>query len=907
MAKQVVIVESPAKARTIGKFLGDDFVVESSIGHIRDLPGNADEVPAEWKKKDREAGRLGIDIENDFAPIYVVPPDKKAHIRALKKLVEGAETLYLATDEDREGEAISWHLLEVLKPKNAEVKRLVFHEITKDAIQRALDNPRAINTELVEAQETRRLVDRLYGYVLSPLLWKKVRPRLSAGRVQSVAVRLVVERERERMAFKTANFWDILGKFAPDGGSPFDARLSTLGGKKLATGAHFDPDTGKLKDSAKEVVHLDEAGARALVERLTGQQAAVSSLEAKPITERPSPPFTTSTLQQAAGRRLGFTAKRTMRAAQSLYQNGYITYMRTDSTALSQESLTASRKLIAAKYGEQYLPDQPRVYKTKVKNAQEAHEAIRPAGSEFQDVAALGRDVGSDERRVYELIWQRTVACQMADAKGMRTTLTVDIDDARFAVSGKTITFPGFRLAYAAEKSSKDEKAEALLPDVKVGDLLETKALDPEGHTTKPPARLTEATIVKELEARGIGRPSTYADIIEKIQARDYCFKKGQALVPTITSFAVTDLLDQHMGHLIDYEFTAKMENDLDEISHGRKQRNAYLGAFYHGNGTLGLKTLVDTGVEKIDPREACSVHGFSLGEHDGDVIELRVGRYAAFLANGEKLRVSLPEELAPDELTHEMAVALLEKAAQGDIPLGQDPDTGLDVYKKTGRFGTYIQLGDARDLPEGDKPKTSSLLPNMDPDTLTIEQALALLSLPRILGTVKTPDTDDKPGVDAEVVAQNGRYGPYLKWGKETRSIPPDQDVLTIPLDKAMEILRTPKQRRGQAAAKAIKELGEHPESGANVRVLEGRYGPYVTDGDVNATVPKDMDPATLEMPTAVELLAARAAKAGKKKPKKKAAKKKTAKKKTTKKKTAAKKKTAKKKTTKKKASTKE
>ncbi len=910
MPKALVIVESPAKAKTIGKFLGKDYTVESSIGHIRDLPGNADEVPAEWKQKDKEAGRLGIDIENDFAPIYVIPPDKRAHVRSLKKLMKGVEIVYLATDEDREGESISWHLVQVLDPK-VEVQRLVFHEITKTAIQHALDNPRQIDQALVEAQETRRLVDRLYGYLVSPVLWKKVRPRLSAGRVQSVAVRLVVDRERERLAFKSSDFWGVKGSFSSDvddtgKGESFESQLVELGGKRLALGKDFDPDTGLLKADPNKVVHLGEQGAGELVERLRGEPARVASVESKPITERPSPPFTTSTLQQAAGRRLGFTAKRTMAAAQRLYQNGYITYMRTDSTALSREALSAARKLIEQTFGKDYLPDEPRFYKNKVKNAQEAHEAIRPSGSSFPSPDDLGHDMGADERRVYALIWKRTVACQMRDAKGQRTTLTVAVDDARFTVSGKTITFPGFLRAYAARPRVSEEgeaaasEEERLLPDVKEGQPLATQELLPEGHTTKPPARLTEATLVKELEARGIGRPSTYADIIEKIQARDYVFKRGQALVPTLTSFAVTDLLDKHMGHLIDYEFTAKMEDDLDEISNGQLDRNVYLAGFYNGNGNVGLKDLVAQGIEKIDPREACSVTGYELGEYEGLAIELRVGRYGPFLAAGD-LRGSLPDELPPDELDADMATLLLRKASEGNKPLCVDPESGLPIYVKNGRFGAYVQLGDPKET-GSDKPKTSSLLPGMEPETLTPEQAIDLLTLPRLVGVARTPDAEDKPGTDQEVRAFNGRYGPYLKWGSETRSLTADDGLFTVTLERALEILREPKQQRGRNAKKVIKDLGEHPESGAKVEILEGRYGAYVSDGEVNATVPKDKDPAAVSLAEAVELLAARAAKGGKKKTKKKASKKKTTKKKTAKK-AAAKKKTSKQKASKKKA----
>ncbi len=868
----LVIVESPAKARTIKRFLGDNFQVESSIGHIRDLPANADEVPAEWKEKDREAGRLGIEINQDFSPIYVIPSDKKKHVRDLKKIASKVKTLYLATDEDREGEAIAWHLLEVLQPK-AEVKRLVFHEITKTAIERALGETREIHTDLVEAQETRRLVDRLYGYLLSPLLWKKIRPRLSAGRVQSVAVRLVVERERERIAFRSANYWDLLGTFQADKPELFEARLVEVAGQRLAIGKDFDQATGQLTENAKAPrLHLTEEKALALAARLEGLPATVFSVERKPTTEKPSPPFTTSTLQQAAGRRLGFTAKRAMRAAQRLYQNGYITYMRTDSVTLSEEALTAARDIIQENFGAENLPDEPKTYKTKVKNAQEAHEAIRPAGRKFRHFSDLESDLGEDEKRLYEMIWCRTVACQMKDAKGFRTTLQIDVDDARFQVSGKIIDFPGFRLAWgAAEKTEEDEKTR-LLPNVQEGDSLENKNIVAEGHQTKPPARLTEATLVKELEARGIGRPSTYAEIIEKIQARDYCFKKGSALVPTITSFAVTELLSQHMEHLIDYEFTARMENDLDEISNGRLDRLSYLQTFYRGNGKSGLKQLVDEGEETIDPRQICSVQGFALGEFENVPIELRVGRYGPFLSAGE-ITASLVEDLPPDELTAEIAADLLTRSKEGETPLCIDPETQLPVYVKTGRFGPYVQMGDPEEL-GGEKPKTSSLLPGMDAATLTPDQAFSLLTLPRTLGTVGTPDTEDAKGTDEDVLALNGRYGPYLKWGKETRSLPEGEDILAIGLEKALEILRKPKERRGRSSSRVLKELGPHPETEDAILVKDGRYGPYVTDGSLNATLPKETSPEKIDMDLALELLAARAARVGSRKGKRKKAK---------------------------------
>ncbi|MCA8942125.1 MAG: type I DNA topoisomerase [Planctomycetes bacterium] len=885
--RPLVIVESPAKARTISKFLGKDFMIEASVGHVRDLPANATEIPAKFKKE--KWARLGIDVDDDFRPLYVVPKDKRDHMRKLKKLVKECSELYLATDEDREGESISWHLVEELNPK-VEVKRLVFHEITKTAIEAALENPRDINSDLVEAQETRRIMDRLYGYSVSPLLWKKIKPKLSAGRVQSVAVRMIVERERERMAFVAADYWSIEGTFdGPEG--DFSASLSTVGGKRLAIGKDFEQTTGKLKSDDK--LHLTEELAKQLAERLEGKAATVTGLEQKPFTQRPSPPFTTSTLQQEAGGKLGFTAKRTMRAAQRLYENGYITYMRTDSTTLSTQAIAAARNLIEKTYGKQNLPEQPRAYQTKVKNAQEAHEAIRPAGDQFTDPKALGADMGDDERRVYELVWKRTVACQMRDATGKRTTLTLTIDDAEFTTTGRVIEFPGFRLAYVMQSAdSQTDKAEddKILPNVKVDDTVPSKAIVPEGHTTKPPARLTEASLIKELEARGIGRPSTYAAIIDTILRREYCFKKGSALVPTFTAFAVYNLMDEYLNYLVDYTFTAKMEDDLDEISNGREQRVTYLKRFFvNGNGKPGLRDRITEVEEKIDPRSVCTLSEYDFGELDGETVEVRVGRYGPFLACGGT-SASLPDGIAPDELNKDKAIELIAKAKEGPKSLGSDPETGLPIYVKNGRFGPYFQRGDAETLGD-EKPKMASLLADMDEDTVTLEDALAVLALPRSLGSAKTPDTDDGPGEEADILAYNGRFGPYLRWDKETRSIPPEDHLLKIDLKRALELFAEPKRRGGaRRQAKVLKELGEHPENKVAVKVLDGRYGPYITDGKVNATVPKGEAIADINLQRAVELLAERSAKGPAKKKTKKAA----AKKSTTKK--AAKKKTAKK-----------
>ncbi|MCC6671174.1 MAG: type I DNA topoisomerase [Planctomycetes bacterium] len=854
--KPLVIVESPTKARTIGKFLGSGFAIEASVGHIRDLPANAAEIPAELKKE--KWARLGIDIDNEFLPLYVVPPGKQDQIRKLRKLLADAPTLYLATDEDREGESISWHLLEVLKPKVA-IHRLVFHEITKEAIQEALANPREIDTNLVEAQETRRLVDRLYGYSVSPLLWKKIRPRLSAGRVQSVAVRLVVEREEARIRFHAARYFDLAGTFAAKGQAPFDATLASVDGRRVAVGKDFDPDTGRLRSAKEQPLHLDEAAATKLLAELRSAQATVESLEQKPYTERPAAPFTTSTLQQEAGRKLRFGAQRTMRAAQRLYENGWITYMRTDSTTLSQEALGAARTLIAETYGREHLPPEPRAYATKVRNAQEAHEAIRPAGAHFRHPREAS-ELGEDERRLYELIWQRTVASQMKDARGQRTTLTVRLGRATFQASGKTIEYPGYRLAYVEDVEEADAEIaeqERILPKVQQGDRLTTEALRAEGHQTEPPARLTEASLIKEMEARGIGRPSTYASILETILAREYCFKKGTALVPTFTAFAVVQLMKRFLGHLVDYDFTAKMEDDLDEISNGKVQRLAYLNRFYLGNGSRGLRDTLDHVDEKIDPKDVCSIR---IQRGDDPVgVTVRVGRYGPYL-EGDGKRVTLPDEIAPDELTAARAQELLQQAAQRAEPIGTH--AGLPVYVKNGRFGPYVQLGD--NDPKGEKPKMASLLAGMDPKNLDLDTAVALLSLPRSLGkaTLVAPGTTE--AAEHEIRAANGRYGPYLLWGKETRSIPEGESPLTITKERAIELLQQPKQRgRGgpRSAPKARKELGAHPRGGATVKLMDGRFGVYVTDGTTNATVPKGENPDELTLARAVELLDARAA----------------------------------------------
>jgi DNA topoisomerase-1 len=859
--KPLVIVESPAKARTIARYLGADYAIEASIGHVRDLPASADQIPPEAKQ--HKWARLGIDVEHDFKPLYIVPEDKRPQIKKLKKLVQHAPVVYLATDEDREGESISWHLVQVLEPEG-EVRRLVFHEITKSAIQNALQNPRDIDQNLVEAQETRRLVDRLFGYEVSPLLWKKIKPRLSAGRVQSVAVRLVVERERERIRFRAASFWDLKGQFEPKGGAAFDAALISVGGRRVATGKDFDPSTGRLSEAASDRLHLDEAAARALVARLQGKPASVESVEQKPYTERPQPPFTTSTLQQEAGRKLGFAAKRAMRAAQRLYEGGHITYMRTDSTELSSEALDAARNLIRTTYGAEHLPSEPRAYRTKVRNAQEAHEAIRPAGSSFTHPDQLGGEMGSDEQRVYELIWKRTVACQMKDAHGQRTTLVLALGDARFQATGRTVEYPGFRLAYVErgeDGEGAESEADRILPKVARGDALAVRELEAEGHSTRPPARLTEASLVAELEARGIGRPSTYASIIDTILQRDYCFKKGSALVPTLTAFAVLQVLDgPQLDWLVDYTFTARMEDDLDEISNGRKARLDYLRSFYVGNGRPGLRERLSAAEKSIDPRSVCTIQDFELGEYEGSPIEVRVGRYGPFLACGD-LSATLPDSLAPDELDAAKAHELLGQAAAGPRVLGKDAG-GLSVMVKTGRFGPYFQLGTLEELGEKKKPKMVSLLARMSPDSATLEDALAMLALPRELGELTLPEGEPGAGETHRVLAHLGRFGPFLKCGPATRSIPSGEDVLSIGLDRARELFAEPKRggRGARSAPTVLKELGAHPVSGAALRVLDGRYGPYITDGNVNATLPKDQPAAEVTLQRAVELIDAKA-----------------------------------------------
>jgi DNA topoisomerase I len=866
----LVIVESPAKAKTIEKYLGPDYTVQASVGHVRDLPTATQQIPEELRKL--PWARTAVDVEGNFDPIYVVPPEKKEQIATLKRLLKDADVLWLATDEDREGESISWHLVEVLKPK-VPIKRLVFHEITKEAILGALETPRDIDQSLVKAQETRRILDRLYGYELSPVLWRKVRAGLSAGRVQSVALRLLVDREQERIDFRKASYWDLLGRLAPKGArsggegvapSSFEAESVEVDGKRIASGRDFDPKTGKQQG---DVVVLDEKAARKLAERLAQGPARVLDVERKPYTQRPAAPFTTSTLQQEAGRKLRYSAQRAMRMAQRLYEGGAITYMRTDSTTLSTQAVQAARAWIKGQYGEEYLPDQPRLYATKVKNAQEAHEAIRPAGSSFRSIDEVRSEFGDEAGALYELIWKRTVASQMPDARGERVAVRIGLGkDAKELVlraSGRTLSFAGFQRAYvegsddpAAELSEQDK----VLPPLEPGQALEVLKLEALGHETQPPARYTEASLVKELDERGIGRPSTWASIIAVLLERDYAFNKGTALVPTWTAFVVVRLLRDHFGDLLDYEFTARMEEGLDAVSLGEADGREYLKHFYRGEPGRagkthpGLKRLIGQALEDVNPRQACA---FPLGQNENGPVEVRVGKFGLFISDGTR-NASLPESTVPDELTLEKAEELLTAAARGPTPLGKDPATGLPVYVKVGRFGPYVQRGDARDAdgkPLPEKPHMVSLLPNMDAATLTLEDALRLLTLPRDLGA--HPEQAD----GEHVTARLGKYGPYVTCGKESRTIPAGVSVLEITLGEAVTLLKAPRTRRGQAAPRApLKELGPHPVSGTPLKVLDGRFGPYVTDGTTHASLPKTMEPAELTLERAVEMLAARA-----------------------------------------------
>jgi DNA topoisomerase-1 len=877
----LVIVESPAKARTISKFLGRGYTIEASIGHIRDLPQGAKEIPERYKKEDW--AYLGVNVNESFDPVYVIPKEKSHQVKKLKDLLKDAKDLYLATDEDREGEAISWHLCEVLKPK-VPVHRLVFHEITEEAIREALEKPRQIDNDLVRAQETRRIIDRLYGYDVSPLLWRKIRPRLSAGRVQSVAVRLIVERERQRMRFVSAEYWDLIGTFLKPGHSvegdspvfatmlrmvpaktgtvpapgsePFEAELISVDGRKIPSGRDFDPNTGEIKDPA--LLLLNEQQAAELRQRLLRADFRVADLEDRPDTLRPYPPFTTSTLQQEANRKFGFSARQTMQVAQNLYENGHITYMRTDSTTLASVAVQAARELVASEYGSEYLPPHARQYQTKVKNAQEAHEAIRPAGHPFTLPDTLRSRLSPEQFKLYDLIWKRTIASQMADARIRRITITVEANGATFQVSGRTIDFPGYLRAYVEGSDDPDSdlaEHDDVLPAVAVGERLECRHIEPKSHATQPPNRYSEASLTRALEEMGIGRPSTYASIIDTILARDYVFKlkRGNVLVPTWTAFAVCQLLEIHLPGLVDYKFTAEMEDDLDAISRGETGHIAYLKEFYFGNGHAGLKDQVKNKVDEIDARAVSRVPiGKPAGKGpDAEPVFVRVGRYGPFLEQGEK-RASIPDGTPPDEITLAAALEMLNKSAAADEPLGVCPTTQKPVYLRLGRFGPYVQRGSTEDE---EKPQNASLLKGMEPEHVTLETALKLLSLPRTLG--------DNPQNGQPAVAHNGRYGPYVKCGEETRSLPADISPLDVTLAQALDLLSQPKTRRGGGTAarkEPIKVFDPSPVTNEPVRLMEGRYGPYVTDGTTNASLPKGTAAEAVTFEYALDLLKTRA-----------------------------------------------
>ena len=967
MSTKLVIVESPNKVRSIAGYLGPEFDVEASVGHIRDLP-QPSELPATMKKG--PYGKFAVDVEDDFTPYYVVNPDKKKTVAQLKKALKNADELYLATDDDREGEAIAWHLQQVLKPK-VPVRRMVFTEITREAVTRALSNTRDLDIHLVDAQETRRILDRLVGYEVSPVLWRKVRAGLSAGRVQSVATRLVVERERERMAFRSASYWGVEADFSTVLSSvdvtarqdaSFTARLVTLDGRRVATGRDFNDD-GELRPAAVKAsaVHLHQVGATAVAEAIGRGQPRVAGVEDKPYKRRPAAPFTTSTLQQEASRKLRMNPRETMRVAQGLYENGFITYMRTDSTVLSGQAVAAARSQVAELYGAEYVPERPRVYASKSKGAQEAHEAIRPAGDHFRTPAQVSGELTGAQFRLYELIWKRTVASQMADAVGSTATVTVEVpltpaagesrdsgptfSTAGLTASGTVITFRGFLAAYEegrdAERYQEDsgtttkDAKDVRLPSMISGQELAALAAEASGHETTPPPRYTEASLVKALEEREIGRPSTYAATMSTISDRGYVDHRGQALVPTWLAFAVTRLLEENFTELVDYDFTASMERDLDRIAAGEEDRVAWLRRFYNGQGASGaaVEETAPTAGE-LDAAAALRAQGLkglvdNLGEIDaravnsieiGEGITLRVGRYGPYLEDGEGKRANVPADVAPDELTVDKARELFARAADDGRELGVDPVSGHVIIAKDGRYGPYVTevLPDpeevagtaAADSAAADgqsatkpartatstktrrtakaakpKPRTASLLRSMDLSTVTLEQALDLLSLPRVVG--------QDPESGADITAQNGRYGPYLKKGTDSRSLETEEQIFTVTLEQALEIFAQPKRRRGQAAARGpLRELGEDPATGKPVVIKDGRFGPYFTDGETNVTLRRGDDPATVTPERAFELLAEKRAKG----PAKKRTTRKTAAKKTTAKKTTAKKTTAKK-----------
>jgi DNA topoisomerase-1 len=845
----LVIVESPTKARTIRNYLPKDYLVEASMGHVRDLPQSASEIPAAVKGE--KWAQLGVNVEADFEPLYVVPKDKKKIVTQLKEALKGVTELILATDEDREGESISWHLYQLLKPK-VPTKRMVFHEITKEAIQKALKDCRNIDEQVVRAQETRRILDRLVGYTLSPLLWKKIAWGLSAGRVQSVAVRLLVIKERQRRAFHEGTYWDLKASLEQEK-CPFSAVLVTLGGTKVATGSDFDSTTGRIT-AGRNVVLLNEEQAEALKARLEGKTWTVADMEERPVTRKPAPPFTTSTLQQESNRKLRLSARDTMRVAQNLYEQGYITYMRTDSVHLSDQAITAARACVEQKYGKQYLSPQPRQYTTKSKGAQEAHEAIRPAGSSFRTPQDTG--LGGREFAVYDLIWKRTVASQMADSRQTQVTVQIQVEDAGFRSSGKRIDFPGYLRAYVEGSDDPEaalEDQEVILPALKFGDHPKCNELEAVGHETQPPARYTEATLVKTLESEGIGRPSTYASIIGTIIDKDYAQLVNNALIPTFTAFAVTDLLEKHFPDIVDPSFTSKMEQTLDEISTGEAQWLPYLKKFYLGE--QGLETLVKERETEIDASKARTVELENLDA------KVRIGKYGPYIevTNGEEvITASIPKNLTPADLNPKQVEILLKQKISGPDQLGRHPETGEPIYIKLGTYGPYVQLGDKTD--ENPKPKQASLLKGVTPETVTLDMAVGLLSLPRALGT--HPETGGK------VQASLGRFGPYVvhdqgKEGKDYRSLKSTDDVLTISLNRALELLAEPKKGRAAAKSKskeALRELGTHPEDDSPVNIYDGPYGPYIKHGKTNASLPEGESVENITLSTAIELLSAKA-----------------------------------------------
>lgn len=845
----LVIVESPTKARTIRNYLPKDYRVEASMGHVRDLPQSASEIPASVKGE--PWAQLGVNVEADFEPVYVVPKDKKKVVTQLKDALKEVDELILATDEDREGESISWHLYQLLKPK-VPTKRMVFHEITQEAIKKALQNCRNIDEQLVRAQETRRILDRLVGYTLSPLLWRKIAWGLSAGRVQSVAVRLLVNKERQRRAFHEGTYWDLKAILVQDK-TPFNAQLTTVGGIKIATGSDFDAATGQIA-AGRNVLLLNEEQAIALRERLIGKTWNVNNIDERPVTRKPAPPFTTSTLQQEANRKLRLSARDTMRTAQSLYEQGYITYMRTDSVHLSDQAITAARACVEQLYGKNYLSPQPRQYTTKSKGAQEAHEAIRPAGSTFRTPQETG--LSGRELAVYDLIWKRTVASQMADSRQTQITVQLQVEDAGFRSGGKRIDFPGFLRAYVEGSDDPDaalEDKEVILPQLKVGDHPGCTQLEAVGHETQPPARYTEATLVKTLESEGIGRPSTYASIIGTIIDKGYAQLVNNALIPTFTAFAVTNLLENHFPDVVDPSFTSRMEQTLDDIAVGEANWLPYLREFYLGN--KGLETLVKEQEDKIDASQARTVLLENLEA------KVRIGKYGPYIEvenDGSVVTASIPKDLTPSDLDPKQVEVLLRQKTVGPDQVGRHPETGEPIYLKIGTYGPYVQLGDKTE--ENPKPKQASLPKGVTPENVTLEMAVGLLALPRTLGV--HPETGKK------IQASLGRFGPYVvhdqgKEGKDYRSLKAADNVLTVSLERALELLSEPKKARGSRASKskaALRELGMHPEEGTPINIYDGPYGPYIKHGKINVGIPEGQSVEDVTLSTAVELLASKA-----------------------------------------------